>query len=225
MSGIPNSPNGLITDRREFLTGLTVFALSSMFQKKAAAMPSFTSQNDDITLTAELGGQGRVLDLSYQVTNKTDRTIYLFDMLHAEFNGSVYPLVDSCYATIEQGQLVLSRQIIAVPEDTLVETVNIPFVTAIKPGRSAGKTVKQIQPVFPWTPYTDHDNIPPASGTLAMNAYFRIGYFLGTNGTGELAQAVPTDQGTLASFDPFPYESQRTLITGPLGTVEVYDLS
>lgn len=225
MNGIPNSPSGPITDRRKFLCGLTVFGLTSMFQKKAAAMPSFTSQNDDITLTAQLGGEGRVLDLSYQVTNKTGQTVYLFDILHANFDGSVYPVVDSCYATVEQGQLVLSRQIVKVPDNKLVETVNIPFVTSIKPGRSVSKKVKQVQPVFPWTPYTDHDNIPPAGGTLSMNAYFRIGYFLGVDGTSELAKAVPTDQGTFASFNPFPFKSQRTLLTGPLGTVEVYDLS
>lgn len=187
-------------------------------------MSSVTSQNNDITLTARLTGEGRSLVLSYQVTNETDRTVYLFDMLHGEYDGSVYPLVDPCYATIEGGQLVLSRQIIPVPDDMLVETVNIPFVTSIKPGRSVDKTVRQVQPVFPWTPYTDADDIPPARGTQPMNAYFRIGYFLGADGTSGLAKPVPTDQGTLASFDPFPFESQKTLITGPLATVDVYSL-
>lgn len=225
MNGIPNSPSGPITDRRNFLYGLTVLGLTSLFQKKAAAMPTFTSQNDAITLTAQLGERGTGLDLSYQVTNKSDRTAYLFDILHGDYDGSVYPVIDSCYATVEQGQIVLSRQIVKVPENKLVERVNIPFVTAIKPGQSVNKSVKQVQPVFPWSPYTGHDEVPPASGTLSMNAYFRIGYFLGADGTSKLAKAVSTDQGTFAAFDPFPFKSQQTLMVGPLGTIEVYDLS
>lgn len=202
-----------------------VVGLTSNFQKKAAAMSSFTNQNNDITLTAQLRQDGRFILLAYQVTNKTDRLVYLFDVLHDEFNGSVYPLVDACYATVEQGQLVLSRQIMEVPEDTLTETFNIPFVTAVKPGQTIDKAVRQVQPVYPWTPYSDRDDIPPASGVLNMNAYFRIGYFLEAVGTSNLAKAVPTDKGSYPAFDPFPVESQRTLMVGPLGTVPVYDLS
>ncbi|WP_428650950.1 hypothetical protein [Roseibium sp.] len=188
-------------------------------------MSSFTSQNNDITLTAQLVEDGRTLRLSYRVTNTSGRTVYLFDVLHGDYDGSVYPLIEPNYATIEQGQLVLSRQIIPVPEFTLVESVNTPFVTSIPPGRSVEKTVAQVQPIYPWTPYTRNEGIPPASGTLRMNAYFRIGYFLGVEGTSDLAKPVQTDQGTFASFNPFPVESQKTLMVGPLGTAEVYDVS
>ncbi|MDN3720237.1 hypothetical protein QW131_16045 [Roseibium salinum] len=111
-------------------------------------MSSVTSQNNDITLTARFTGEGHSLLLSYRVTNDTGGTVYLFDMVHADYDGSVYPLVDPCYATIEGGQLVLSRQVIPVPDGMRVETVNIPFVTAIKPGHSVDKTVRQVQPVF-----------------------------------------------------------------------------
>ena len=221
-NGTPNNPSAPTTDRRKILLGLTVFGLINLIQKKAAAMPAFTSQNDDITLTAQLAGDGNILDLSYQVTNTSGQTVYLFDILHGNYDGSVYPLIESCYATVEQGQLVLSRQIVEVPALKFVESVNIPFVTAVASGRSVNKTVKQVQPVFPWTPYSDRDNIPPATDTLLMNAYFRIGYFLGVEGTSDLAKAVPTDQGTVASFNPFPFKSQKTLMTGPLGTVKVY---
>lgn len=224
MNGIPNSHNGPIIDRRKFLCGLTVFGLSSMFKKKAAAMSSFTNQNNDISLTAQLGGEDRALDLTYTVANLSGRTVYLFDLLHAEFDGSVFPLVDACYATIEDGRLVFSRQIIPVPDDVLVEAENIPFVTPIKPDRTIEKTVRQAVPVYPWTPYTEHDDIPPAKGVQRLDAYFRIGYFLEADGTGDLAKAAPTDRGTVPAFDPFPVESQRTLMVGPIGQVDVYEL-
>ena len=113
--------------------------------------------------------------------------------------------------------MVFSRQITEVPDDMLVESFNIPFVTLLKPGRSVEKIIKQPQPVYPWTSYTERDDIPQPKGVLDMTAYFRIGYFLGAEGTSDLAKPVPTNQGTFASFDPFPIESQRTLMVGPLG--------
>lgn len=224
MNGIPSNLNVRTINRRNFMAGLTAFGLTCAIEKKAAAMSAITNQNSDMTLSAHLREDKGLLLLTYQVNNTSGRTMYLFDVLHGEFDGSAYPLVDACYATIEQGQLVLSRQIIAVPDDILVESENIPFVTAIKPGFSVEKTVRQVQPVFPWTPYTDHDSIPEAKGVMKLNVWFRLGYFLGVDGTNDLVKAMPTDQGTRAAFDPFPFESQKLLMTGPLGTVDVYDL-
>jgi hypothetical protein len=225
MNGIPNSLNATSINRRNFLAGLAALGLTCGIQEKAAAMSAITNQNSDMILSAQLRQiDDRLLNLTYQVQNTSDRTMYLFDVLHGEFDGSVFPLVDACYATIEQGQLVLSRQIVPVPDDVLVDVENIPFVTAMRPGASIEKTVKQPKPVFPWTPYTDHDNIPEPKGVLQMNVWFRLGYFLAAPGTSELVEAVPTDDGTRPAFNPFPYESQRLLMTGPLGTVDVYDM-
>ena len=223
-NGIPNNRSVPSIDRRSFLFGLISSGLVINFQEKAAAMSLITNQNSDLSLGVQIRPDGLMLKLSYKVTNLSDRTVYLFDILHDEFNGSVYPLVDACYATIEQGQLVLSRQIMEVPEDTLPESFNIPFVTPVKPGRSVEKTIRQPQPIFPWTPYTDREEIPPAKGVMDMTAYFRIGYFLAAEGTGDLAKPAPTDNGTYPSFDPFPIESQKYLMAGPLGTVPVYDM-
>lgn len=187
-------------------------------------MSAPTNQNSDLTVSAQLREDGRLLYLTYQATNTSGRTLYLFDVLHGEFDGSVFPLVDACYATIEQGQLVLSRQIIPVPDDMLVDVENIPFVTAMQPGSSIEKTVRQSKPVFPWTPYTDHDNIPEPKGVQQMTVWFRLGYFVSAPGTGNLVESALTDQGTRAAFNPFPYESQKLIMTGPLGTVDVYDM-
>ncbi len=187
-------------------------------------MSSSSNQNSDISLSARLREDGPALRLTYEVRNMTETTVYLFDVLHDEYNGSLFPLVDACYATIEQGQLVLSRQIMDVPEDTLTESFNIPFVTPLKPGRSIEKSILQPRPIFPWTPYTDREDIPPAKGTMEMNAYFRVGYFLGAEGTSDLAKPMLTDNGTFPAFDPFPVESQKYLMVGPLGTVKVYDM-
>ncbi|WP_298963758.1 hypothetical protein [uncultured Roseibium sp.] len=187
-------------------------------------MSSSSNQNNDISLAVQIQQDGPTLRLSYQVRNLSDRTAYLFDVLHDEFNGSVFPLVEACYASIEQGQLVFSRQIVDVPEGMLLEGFNIPFVTPVRPGRTIEKTVLQPQPVYPWTPYIDRDDFPPAQGVLDMNAYFRIGYFMEAQGTSELARVAETDNGSHPYFDPFPIESQKYLMTGPLGTVRVYDL-
>jgi len=187
-------------------------------------MSAITNQNSDLILSAQFRQEGLFLMLTYQVTNTSGRTVYLFDVLHGEYDGSVFPLVDACYATIEQGQLVLSRQIIQEPADEDVESVNIPFVTAMQPGSTIEKTVKQPTPVFPWTPYTDHDTIPEPKGVLQLNAWFRLGYFLAAPGTADLVQAMPTDQGARPAFDPFPYASQKLIMAGPLGSVETYDM-
>lgn len=206
------------------MAGLTTVSLACIIDEKADAMSAITNQNSDMTLSAQMRQDGIFMMLTYEVTNTSDSTLYLFDVLHDQFDGAVFPLVDACYASLEQGQLVLSRQIVAVPKGTLVEYVNIPFVTAIKPGFSVEKTVRQVQPVFPWSPYTDRDRIPEAKGVIQMSAWFRVGYFLGVEGTSDLIKAMPTDQGTRPAFSPFPYASQKTLMTGPLGNIAVYDM-
>nr|WP_319383339.1 hypothetical protein [uncultured Roseibium sp.] len=187
-------------------------------------MSAITNQNSDMILSAQLRQDDRYLHLSYRAQNVSGRTMYLFDVLHGEFDGSAFPLVNACYATIEEGQLVLSRQIVQVPDDMLVDVENIPFVTAVQPGSSVEKTVQQPRPVFPWTPYTDHDNIPEPKGVLQLNVWFRLGYFLGAPGTSDLVQAMPTDDGIRPGFNPFPYESQKLIMTGPLGTANVHDM-
>gem|GEM_PF-1647537 len=223
-NGILHSPTVISINRRKFAAGLALLGLTGGMKEKAAAMSAITNQNSDMSLSVATREDNKTLHLTYQVTNTSGRTLYLFDVLHGEFDGSVFPLVDACYATIEQDQLVLSRQIVQVPGNMLVDVENIPFVTAIQSGSSIEKTVKQPLPVYPWTPYTDHDTIPEPKGVLQLNTWFRLGYFLAAPGTAELLEAVQTDQGTRPAFNPFPYASQKLIMAGPLGTVETYDM-
>jgi hypothetical protein len=177
---------------------------------------------DDLSLTGTLVADGRSARLAYEVTNKTVGTIYLFNVLHLEFDEASYPIDPAgCYVEVRNGRVILSKKIIEPPDGVDVETPNIPFVTRLLRGQTFAETVTLALPLKAHTPYDDSPEPAEQARVVRLPADFELGYFVGTVETDGLARSQPTGNGTSLGFDVFPAGSQRIARLQRLGDLPV----
>lgn len=97
---------------------------------------------------------GPTLCLEYTAINQGPATIYLFDRLfRADRTGR--PIVDAglVYATVFEGTLQLARQLVEVPPWVFPEAPEVPFLTALEPGRRLTRTLSLTLPIPERYPY------------------------------------------------------------------------
>jgi hypothetical protein len=156
------------------------------------------------------------LQLEYRVTNSLSVPIFLFDILHREFDGSVYPLDPGAYVEISGHDVVVSRKLFPVPDNMLVEQPNIPFSTRLLPGQVSGGLVKLRTPLKSDDPY--RENAAGEGAVVGRRLFFEIGYFEGAPGTEGTGRAFPTSDGNRHGFEVFDAALQKLVRVGPLGT-------
>lgn len=178
------------------------------------------SSQTGLELSASCEVRGDVAVLRYRVINRANAPLFLFNVLHGGVGEDrIFQIEERSYVEIEADALVLSRKIMPVPDDTFVETKNVPLVTRLEPGEQFTNTVNEALPLRPRGPYDDE---PESGGTeRVMPAYFEIGYFFGKPGTDELALTLPTSDGPKMGFDPFPESSQKIARVGPIAELPV----
>jgi hypothetical protein len=156
------------------------------------------------------------LHLSYEFRNPTESEAWLFNRLYRDLDQQGRYSVDPnlVYVRIENGQVVLSKRIIPVPDEIDVEKPILPCVTRVMPGGHFAESMRIELPLSVWSPYSS--DVHPAETVVDMVALFEIGYFLGTSQTKDLAATVPTTQGPAFYFAAFDSSSQKIARTGPL---------
>jgi hypothetical protein len=178
--------------------------------------------NQHMTLVTEIEEQADNLNLNYSVSNNVRSSLYLFNVLHDEYNENDYYPFDkrNCYVEFEGSVVVISKKIMSTPPNTFVERLNIPFVTPIPPGSGFSESFSVALPLREHSPYLG-DLRKPHAGEARMPVVFEIGYFVGQDETEALIESFQTDRGPRKGFDPFPISSQLTARAGIFPPVRV----
>jgi hypothetical protein len=122
--------------------------------------------------------EGNSLVLTYEVHNRRGQAVWLLDgLFDTAPSGHVTLAPDKAYVDIEGGRVVVSRMLLPVPDDVLVESPEVPGATRVDAGKTASRRVVLPLPVRESRPY--------ASGpdeTLALDAVkelrLRVGYLV-----------------------------------------------
>lgn len=184
--------------------------MSTSQSPQARPLPSATASNCD--LIAAIQPSPSYLLLGYEFTNRSDRTAFLFNVVHRiGASGGPEPDSNLVYAELSGMSLTLGKKIIPVPENMLVEKPDVPYVTRVDPGSSFRERVSLTLPLRLFTPY---EQPAPAMATQA-DVYFELGFFLAPD------PSVAKPAGGQLVVYPFPVEKQIILRAGPLGRFPV----
>ena len=171
----------------------------------------------DIDLKARCTSSTSALQLEYLAENISQRPVFLFNILHGHISESgVYPLLTGAYVELEPEAVVVSRKLFPVPELTLVEHRNIPFVTRLLPQARVHERIELSLPLKQFDPYRSFED-EELLQWVEKPLMFELGYFLGAAGTEELGRSFPTDHGPRPGFDVFTESAQMLLRTDALG--------
>ena len=174
----------------------------------------------DLRIEARLHMASDRLRIEYRATSAASGPLFLFNILHDEFDDGVFPLDRGGYVEIDGDGVVVSRKLFAVPSGTLAEKPNIPFLTRLVPGETFQEDFTVALPLAARNPYVDPSPTAgqPFEGRPLM---FELGYFAGAEGTEAQGKLFPTDAGDKPGFDVFTPANQRLVRTAALGTVPV----
>ncbi|RKH41711.1 hypothetical protein D7V93_38475 [Corallococcus llansteffanensis] len=109
----------------------------------------------DVELKVEsVAREADTLAVTYAVHNRTSRAVWLLDGLW-DFGFGGQPTLDPhrAYVDLSGGQVVLSRMLIPVPEDLLVEAPEVPSVSRVEAGATATRRAVVPLPLRTSLPY------------------------------------------------------------------------
>lgn len=171
----------------------------------------------DIDLKARCTSSVHALRLEYVAENVSQHPVFLFNILHGEISeAGVYPLLETAYVELEPDAIVVSRKLFPVPQFTMVERRNIPFVTRLLPKARVHEFINLPLPLKPFDPYRSWDD-EDLTQWEEKPLVLELGYFVGAPGTEELGRSYPTNHGPRPGFDVFTQSSEKLLRTGSLG--------
>lgn len=163
------------------------------------------------------------LKVTYEVRNRTEENLYIFNKLYEEITPDLVLQTDKNLVNIiiRQEQVFVSKAIEPVPENLKVEYTMKPCVTKIGPLSIIDETFTVPLPLTPKTPYEQ----PEMSDEIAYKSlFFSVGYFVGHDLTESYEKTVKTPDGPAIRFDPFSYQDQDVLTVGPLAqSVPVFE--
>lgn len=164
--------------------------------------------------------EATALRISYRATNRSSAPLFLFDVLHGEFEDGAFPLDRSGYVEINDDSVIVSRKLFPVPPLMLVEKPNIPFVTRLAAGGTHQDEFSVELPLIVRNPYLKPERVP---GALSRNRrlFFELGFFVGADGTEGQGKLFRTDGGDRPGFSVFSSDRQRLIRKGPLAVVPV----
>jgi hypothetical protein len=180
-------------------------------------------QEGQLRPSADFGLESGRPFLNYTALNSGPDAIYIFNILHEEFNEQgVYPVnLSKIYVEITQDAVILSKKIFPVPSGMFVEKTNVPFVTRLAPGAHVTEKMNVPEILQPASPYLPDATDDSGQKTALRKIFFELGYFVAKAGTDDLVKSYPTTLGSRLGFDPFPITSQLIKRAGPLGATEV----
>ncbi len=156
------------------------------------------------------------LKITYRFHNQSVLNAYLFNRTYNMINEQDVYVTNKNFVYIEQRKrrVLISKKIIAVPEDMDVEQPEIPCVTLINPKQTFGESLLLSLPLKVSTPYLEESELH--NKPMEKEVWFEIGFFISTPEGDKLAKKVRTSEGPALLFYPFPVESQRIITVGPL---------
>lgn len=181
-------------------------------------MSTGTNHDSDAQLEVriESASPGR-LTIDFVLTNVSLSPLFAFNQVYRRIEPTGRYPVDSDLVYIEKSAdgAIISKKIVAVPEDVDVEKPIVPCATEIAPGASLHETLTVDWPFETWTPYDSP--LQRRGEKLAPETpfYFQLGYFRGLEDSISFAKTVNTPLGQGLLFEPFDPTKQRTLQVGP----------
>lgn len=177
---------------------------------------------DNIVVNVEPDVRDTLVAVRYEIENRADAPLFLFNILHGNFRDGLYPIDPlGYYAEVRDHRLVLSRKMASPPEDRDVEIQNVPFVTRVAPGERFGETIQVAAPVRLRSAYDNPARQRAPVRESQMAAILELGYFFAKPGTDQLAKLYQTDHGAYPGFMPFTQASQRLIRSPQWGPVRV----
>jgi hypothetical protein len=159
---------------------------------------------------------GAGLVLTYEVHNRSGQAVWLLDRLFESGpTGSLRLNPDKAYVELRDNAVLVSRMLLPIPDEALVEVPEVPAVTRVEPGRTVSRRAVLAVPLRQWLPY-DQDSTKELSLESVRELRLRIGYLVDEPGT-ELNEARDSEGS--------PYKSptygkavktQKILHSGPL---------
>jgi hypothetical protein len=207
----------MVLTRRSLLLGGGLLLVSGACRGGNAPKMS-QSSSSELALSVQAAIGARRLTLSYAVSNRAGRPLFLFNQLHGEFEGDGFPLRTGGYVELENGSVVVSTKLFPVPDDMDVEKPNIPFLTRLEPNGSFKGLLTLELPLSPISPYVDAER-DGRGETESRNLYFEMGYFLGGPQVEARVKQFPTSEGPRLGVDTFSHSEQRLQKSGSLGRV------
>lgn len=156
------------------------------------------------------------LVLSYEVHNRGARALWLVEGLYDESPSGQRQLApEKAYVALGGGKVVVSRMLLPLPENVLVEAPEVPAVRRVDAGQTVRRRVVLPLPLTAWSPY---DSGP--AETLLLDAVkelrLRVGY---VPDAPELKRHAAQDsEGTAYEVPEFGQTrtAQRVLESAPL---------
>jgi hypothetical protein len=131
----------------------------------------------DVELTVvSVAREGDTLAVTYAVHNRSPRAVLLTDGLwDVGFSGHQTLAPERAYVDLSGGRVVLSRMLLPVPEDLMVEAPEVPAVTRVAAGATANRSAVVPLPLRTALPYPTG---PEQTRDLAdvRDVTLRVGY-------------------------------------------------
>ncbi len=160
--------------------------------------------------------EGNNLQFAYLFTNQTDENIYLFNRLYSVNNEVLTIDSNLCYIETENENIIISKEIKAVPELLFVYQPVVPYITRVRPGTAFEEVLSFSLPLEYWTQYYSDSSLVLNDFPSICELWFEIGYVEGTPLSETLIQEIIVNDETINYFYPFDSSSQDFLRVGPL---------
>ena len=118
------------------------------------------------------------LVLSYNFLSKNLNNIYLFNKIYYEIDENDIFLTSksSVYSEYSDGEIIICKKIISVPDDIDVEKPTIPCASKVEPNNKYEECLSLDLPITPMTPYFVPGDYDFIKLPYDLEAYFEIGF-------------------------------------------------
>ncbi|MBO2010932.1 hypothetical protein [Hymenobacter negativus] len=192
-------------------------------------MPSYSPPADsqllhvigpDCTLHVRIGRPNpAVLRIWYEVHNTAALPLYLCNRLYKTIRRDpaadvvVYEVQPNlANVQVANGQVVVGKTVVDVPEWMFVESLQIPCLSRVLPGETFAETLDLPLPLMPYTVY---DYSPIRGAAVPYPLAVELGYFLASPYTEGFITTASTPAGPAYYIDPFPASDQSIIAAGP----------
>ncbi|RKG80179.1 hypothetical protein [Corallococcus terminator] len=171
----------------------------------------------DVELKVEsVTREADTLAVTYAVHNRTSRAVLLVDGLwDVGFSGHLTLAPERAYVDLSGGRVVLSRMLLPVPEDLMVEAPEVPAVSRVEAGATANRRAVVPLPLRTALPYPTG---PEETRELpeVREVFLRVGYL--PDADAMTLHAGKDSQGTAVQTPEYGpvVKAQRVLDSGPL---------
>jgi hypothetical protein len=156
------------------------------------------------------------LVLTYEVHNRGGQALWLLDRLFESGpTGSLRLNPDKAYVELRDSAVVVSRMLLPIPDEVLVEVPEVPAMTRVEPRQTVSRRAVLAVPLRHWLAY-DEDSTKELPLESVSELRLRVGYLVEEPGM-ELNEAKDS------AGDTYKYPSygkalkaQKILHSGPL---------